>query len=266
LGWRLSPAASPTACRVEPSYLDGPDAGFGGIRVSVRRPGLAGLRLDFRAQAASAAFTPTFQATIPDVLTNENDYTRALSLSRIAYDMDSLLSPHVRGRTADCYHVHLAVRRDDRRLSLLGRAGGISDGSPTRSLGMQKRHLRQHDARNPDLSRDAVSAGFTRAQPVRRRRWRHGHRQHNRLGARRLERLRSGRGQIDPKSLQLDHCLAIQGFESDQPPSADNGLICYSPSKRTEQLFIISRRWRFGPPRCWVHCRGSQSRTPSSRS
>jgi len=44
-------------------------------------------------QAASAAFTPTFQATIPDVLPDEAQYTRALSLSRLAYDMESLLSP-----------------------------------------------------------------------------------------------------------------------------------------------------------------------------
>jgi MFS family permease len=44
-------------------------------------------------QSASAAFTPTFQATIPDVLRDENEYTRALSLSRLAYDMESLLSP-----------------------------------------------------------------------------------------------------------------------------------------------------------------------------
>jgi MFS family permease len=49
--------------------------------------------LIFVLQAASAAFTPTFQATIPDVLPDEADYTRALSLSRIAYDMESLLSP-----------------------------------------------------------------------------------------------------------------------------------------------------------------------------
>jgi MFS family permease len=49
--------------------------------------------LIFVLQAASAAFTPTFQATIPDVLPEENDYTRALSLSRIAYDMEALLSP-----------------------------------------------------------------------------------------------------------------------------------------------------------------------------
>lgn len=49
--------------------------------------------LIFVLQAASAAFTPTFQATIPDVLSDENDYTRALSLSRLAYDMESLLSP-----------------------------------------------------------------------------------------------------------------------------------------------------------------------------
>lgn len=49
--------------------------------------------LIFVLQSASAGFTPTFQATIPDVLPDENDYTRALSLSRLAYDLESLVSP-----------------------------------------------------------------------------------------------------------------------------------------------------------------------------
>ncbi len=49
--------------------------------------------LIFVLQSASAAFTPTFQATIPDVLPDEQDYTKALSLSRLAYDMESLISP-----------------------------------------------------------------------------------------------------------------------------------------------------------------------------
>ncbi|MET9697298.1 MFS transporter [Streptomyces sp. NPDC006529] len=49
--------------------------------------------LIFALQAASAAFTPTFQAVIPDVLPEERDYTRALSLSRLAYDLESLFSP-----------------------------------------------------------------------------------------------------------------------------------------------------------------------------
>ena len=49
--------------------------------------------LIFLLQSASAAFTPTFQATIPDVLPEERDYTRALSLSRLAYDLENLLSP-----------------------------------------------------------------------------------------------------------------------------------------------------------------------------
>ncbi|MFB7512105.1 MFS transporter [Streptomyces sp. NPDC056144] len=44
-------------------------------------------------QAASACFTPTFQATVPEVLPEERDYTRALSLSRLAYDLESLFSP-----------------------------------------------------------------------------------------------------------------------------------------------------------------------------
>lgn len=49
--------------------------------------------LIFLLQSASAAFTPTFQATIPEVLPEEKDYTRALSLSRLAYDLESLVSP-----------------------------------------------------------------------------------------------------------------------------------------------------------------------------
>lgn len=49
--------------------------------------------LIFVLQAASAAFTPTFQATIPDVLPDESDYTKALSLSRLAYDLENLVSP-----------------------------------------------------------------------------------------------------------------------------------------------------------------------------
>jgi MFS family permease len=49
--------------------------------------------LIFLLQSASAAFTPTFQATIPDVLPDETRYTRALSLSRLAYDLESIVSP-----------------------------------------------------------------------------------------------------------------------------------------------------------------------------
>ncbi|MFD0418349.1 MFS transporter [Streptomyces sp. NPDC127108] len=44
-------------------------------------------------QAGSAAFTPTFQAVIPDIVTDESDYTRALSASQVASTMESLLSP-----------------------------------------------------------------------------------------------------------------------------------------------------------------------------
>lgn len=49
--------------------------------------------LIFILQSASAGFTPAFQATIPDVLTDEHDYTKALSLSRLAYDLESVVSP-----------------------------------------------------------------------------------------------------------------------------------------------------------------------------
>ena len=49
--------------------------------------------LIFLLQSASASFTPAFQATIPDILPDEADYTKALSLSRLAYDLENLLSP-----------------------------------------------------------------------------------------------------------------------------------------------------------------------------
>lgn len=49
--------------------------------------------LIFMLQSASAAFTPTFQATIPDILPEEDRYTRALSLSRLAYDLENIISP-----------------------------------------------------------------------------------------------------------------------------------------------------------------------------
>ncbi|MFI5715690.1 MFS transporter [Nocardia sp. NPDC051750] len=49
--------------------------------------------LIFVLQAASATFTPAFQSIIPSVLPGEREYTRALSLSRLAYDLEAVLSP-----------------------------------------------------------------------------------------------------------------------------------------------------------------------------
>ena len=49
--------------------------------------------LIFILQSASATFTPTFQAVIPSILPDEGEYTRALSLSRLAYDLESVVSP-----------------------------------------------------------------------------------------------------------------------------------------------------------------------------
>jgi MFS family permease len=49
----------------------------------------------FLLQSASATFTPAFQSLIPAVLRQEKDYTRALSLSRLAYDLEALASPAI---------------------------------------------------------------------------------------------------------------------------------------------------------------------------
>ena len=53
--------------------------------------------LVFLLQAASAAFTPTFQSVIPQILPREKDYTQALSLSRLAYDLEAIVSPLLAG-------------------------------------------------------------------------------------------------------------------------------------------------------------------------
>ncbi|OYX20677.1 MAG: MFS transporter [Rhodobacterales bacterium 32-66-9] len=49
--------------------------------------------LIFLLQAASAGFTPAFQATIPEVLPETRDYTNALSLMRLTEDLEQLASP-----------------------------------------------------------------------------------------------------------------------------------------------------------------------------
>lgn len=49
--------------------------------------------LIFLLSACSGSFTPVFQASIPDIFEDEGRYIRALSWSRLAYDLESLLSP-----------------------------------------------------------------------------------------------------------------------------------------------------------------------------
>lgn len=51
--------------------------------------------LIFLVSSCAAGFTPLFQATIPDLLRDERRYIRALSLSRMAYEAENLLSPTV---------------------------------------------------------------------------------------------------------------------------------------------------------------------------
>lgn len=51
--------------------------------------------LIFLLQAASAGFTPAFQAVIPDVLKTDEGYTHALSLLRMAEEMEQLASPMI---------------------------------------------------------------------------------------------------------------------------------------------------------------------------
>ncbi|WP_261396899.1 MFS transporter [Photobacterium rosenbergii] len=49
--------------------------------------------LVFCINACSAGFTPLYQSTLPAVLPDENQYLRALSFSRLAYDLEQIISP-----------------------------------------------------------------------------------------------------------------------------------------------------------------------------
>lgn len=51
--------------------------------------------LIFVVNACAAGFTPAYQATLPEVLPDEREYTRALSFSRLSYDLGELLSPAI---------------------------------------------------------------------------------------------------------------------------------------------------------------------------
>lgn len=44
-------------------------------------------------QAASATFTPVFQSVLPDVLPDEDDYTRALSASQLVVSVENVVGP-----------------------------------------------------------------------------------------------------------------------------------------------------------------------------
>ncbi|PWQ95519.1 MFS transporter [Leucothrix arctica] len=53
--------------------------------------------LIFSINILSAGFTPVFQAILPDVFEGEAQYTRALGYSRIAYELERILSPALAG-------------------------------------------------------------------------------------------------------------------------------------------------------------------------
>ena len=53
--------------------------------------------LIFLLNVFSAGFKPVFQSSIPDIVADERQYTQALSYSRLAYDLENLLSPMLAG-------------------------------------------------------------------------------------------------------------------------------------------------------------------------
>jgi len=82
--------------------------------------------LIFVLQSASAAFTPTFQATIPDILPEEDRYTHALSLSRLAYDLEKDHQPWAGRDPAGFRQLSSVVCWDRVRVCRFSLAGRVS--------------------------------------------------------------------------------------------------------------------------------------------
>ena len=96
----FSPIANALAERISVKWLlVGLDMGRLGLTVFIPfvETQLQIFILVFLFQLFSAAFTPAFQSLIPEILKDENRYTSALSLSRLAYDLETMLSPFLAG-------------------------------------------------------------------------------------------------------------------------------------------------------------------------
>lgn len=137
--------------------------------------------LIFVLQSASAGFTPTFQATIPDVLPDERDYTNALSLSRLAYDLESLLSPMLAAAllTVISFHALFAGTAAAPALGRLHRLGAAAEPE----AGGAPRDLDGHHPRHPALPRHPAATRPACADTGGRRGQRHGDREHRGAGA-----------------------------------------------------------------------------------
>ena len=85
-------------------------------------------------QMAAATFTPTFQALIPRIINNQNEYTSALSLSRIAYDLEQILSPVLAAML-----LSFASRGQVFAVAAVGFVGSATMIAGSGSLGVDKR-------------------------------------------------------------------------------------------------------------------------------
>ena len=126
--------------------------------------------LIFLLQSGSAAFTPTFQATIPDILPDEADYTtRAVALAPRLRPR-GLASPMLAAALLGGHRLPLAVRGNDRLASSPRPRWWSRWCCPRRKPpSTAGGRLGAHDAGRAHLSRDAAAARAAGAEPGGRR-------------------------------------------------------------------------------------------------
>jgi MFS family permease len=139
--------------------------------------------LIFVLQSASAAFTPAFQATIPDVLPDEGRYTRALSLSRLAYDLENIVSPILAALLLVVVSSNVLLFLDTRRLFGFCSPGSLGDTAQPAAF-CKTRNLRANYARYPHLFQDTTSQRTLGIEPRRCGSRCHGYREYGRADTR----------------------------------------------------------------------------------
>lgn len=120
--------------------------------------------LIFVLQAASAGFTPTFQATIPDILPDEDEYTKALFSFAAGLRSRKLGVPYAGRRAAHGHQFSQPVCRNGSRLPYFRGARGKREAALNRSRPASW-YLGAHHARYADLSCHAPPSGPVSDQP-----------------------------------------------------------------------------------------------------
>jgi hypothetical protein len=111
-----------------------------GYHAAVRHPDMGNLHPDLHSSGCLGGVTPTFQATIPDILPDEREYTRAL-FCHVWPTILKASSAYAGGCTADGHEFPQPVCRYGSRVPCFCSSGCFRDTAEDESVNGQTQHL-----------------------------------------------------------------------------------------------------------------------------